>query len=156
LFCVVCFLMFVSRGCLLFFKCGVKAYYCFHSQNCYFASLPTTIVSQFPFTVWLLFLCATIATCFRYLLLHTSIVIVLYLYVIKVVLVSLFAFCRSGFRIWCFSCWWSTTFFWHDFFVIFFFLVLVFFNTIISLLLWLYLVSFYFLGFVGCIKTVVH
>ncbi len=57
---------------------------------------------QFPFTLCLLFLCATIATCFKYLLLHTIIVIVLFLYV-RAVLYSLFAFCRLGFRIWGFS-----------------------------------------------------
>jgi hypothetical protein len=46
---------------------------------------------QFPSTLLLLFLCATIVPCFGYLLFHTSIVIVLFLYVMSICIV--FTFC---------------------------------------------------------------
>jgi hypothetical protein len=39
------FLAFVSLCCLLLFTCCVNAYYDLPLHNCYFVSLPTTIVS---------------------------------------------------------------------------------------------------------------
>ncbi len=78
-FGVVCFLVFVSLWCLLFFTCGVNAYYCF------------LCIATIPSTLLLSFLCATIVTCFGYLLFHISIVIVVFLYVISIC--NIFTFC---------------------------------------------------------------